>query len=81
MSISNNIKSFDSNDQYSINYNCEIEMAEIQSDENDSNENIIFQRDTPSVDNVQLLNNRAYCGIRGNSEFSCILNVVVSSIG
>ena len=81
MSISNNIKSFDSNDQYSINYNCEIEMAEIQSDENDSNENIIFQRDTPSVDNVQLLNNRAYCGIIGNSEFSCILNVVVSSIG
>ena len=45
-----------------------------------SNDNIIFQKDTLEIDKKNDLH-KAYCGIRSDSNLSCILNVTVSAIG
>ena len=58
--------------------------SDIIEDEIDSNDNIIFEREVASLDlGLKSKNgvNRSYCGIRGDSEISCILNIVVSAIG
>ena len=46
-----------------------------------TNDNIIFQED--SLDLGKRNNNlhKAYCGIKGDSDLSCILNITVSAIG
>ena len=56
--------------------------SNISEEENSSNDNIIFQEDTLDLDsrNRPLLH-KAYCGIRGDSDLSGILNVTVSAIG
>ena len=53
--------------------------------EDNVNENIIFNNNSSSSIALQRNNTKAlqssYCGIKGDSELSCILNVVVSAIG
>lgn len=54
------------------------------SQEDYSNENIIFHNELSSVDlqrNDTKELNIAYCGIQGNSDKSAILNIIVSTIG
>ena len=58
--------------------------SDIIEDEVDSNDNIIFESEAASLDlglKSKYGVKRAYCGIRGDSEISCILNIVVSAIG
>lgn len=50
----------------------------------DSNDNIIFENDVSSIDlgmKSKYGVKKVYCGIRGDSELSGILNIVVSAIG
>ena len=48
----------------------------------DSNDNIIFERDSTSIDRYKSnAVSKEYCGIRSDSELSSILNLVVSAIG
>ena len=59
----------------------ETDMTE---DPIDSNDNIIFENDVSSVDlgmKSKYGVKNVYCGIRGDSELSGILNIVVSAIG
>ena len=60
-------------------FSTETDISEL---ENNSNDNIIFQEDTLDLSsrNKPLLH-KAYCGIRGDSDLSGILNVTVSAIG
>ena len=60
-------------------FSTETDISEL---ENNSNDNIIFQEDTLDLSsrNKPLLY-KAYCGIRGDSDLSGILNVTVSAIG
>ena len=55
-----------------------IEQNEIQ--EEITNDNIIFQDESRSDKSDKKIQ-KAYCGIRGDSEKTCILNVAVSAIG
>ena len=50
----------------------------------DSNDNIIFESETSSVDSgekAKYKEAKVFCGIRTDSEISCILNIIVSAIG
>ena len=50
----------------------------------DSNDNIIFESGTSSIDSGEKIKHnekKVYCGIRADSEMSCILNIIVSAIG
>ena len=56
----------------------------MQDDTIDSNDNIIFENEVSSIDlgmKSKYGVKKAYCGIRGDSELSGILNIVVSAIG
>ena len=57
---------------------------DITDEEIESNDNIIFEKEVSSIDlGIKSKNGlkKAYCGIRGDSEISGILNIVVSAIG
>ena len=58
--------------------------SELTDEEIDSNDNIIFESEVTSVDlglKSKYSMKKAYCGIRGDSEISGILNITVSAIG
>ena len=56
--------------------------ADVPQEDVNSNDNIIFQKEEDSSINfVQNYKNTGYFGIKGDREFSCILNLVVSAIG
>ena len=57
------------------------ENTEISEVEDNSNDNIIFQKEDSSLETEKSDKNNSYCGMQGNSELSCILNIAVSSIG
>ena len=57
------------------------ENTEISEVEDNSNDNIIFQKEDSSLETDKNDKNNSYCGMQGNSELSCILNIAVSSIG
>ena len=81
MSVSNYIEPFEIEPPLSINNDNNLEeINEIPEGEENSNDNIIFQ-ENKSFDIGRKSNSKAYCGIRGDSEFSCILNIAVSAIG
>ena len=46
-----------------------------------SNDNIIFQKDNSTMEAANQKNKSGYLCIKGDSEFSCILNLAVSAIG
>ena len=50
----------------------------------DSNDNIIFESEASSINSAEKTKRnegKVYCGIRADSEISCILNIIVSAIG
>ena len=81
MSVSNYIEPFEMEPPLSINnVNNLEEINEVPEGEQNSNDNIIFQ-ENKSFDIERKTNSKAFCGIRGDSEFSCILNIAASAIG
>lgn len=46
-----------------------------------SNDNIIFQKDNSSLEKSDHMENKGCYFLRGDTEISCILNIIVSSIG
>lgn len=46
-----------------------------------TNDNIIFQEDSLDIGKRNNNLHKAYCGIKGDSDLSCILNITVSAIG
>ena len=81
MSVPNYIEPFEMEPPLSINNDNNLqEINELPEGEENSNDNIIFQ-ENKSLDIGKKPNSKAYCGIRGDSEFSCILNIAVSAIG
>lgn len=56
--------------------------SDIAEEENNSNDNIIFQEDSLYINSKNRTKlHKVYCGIRGDSNLSGILNVTVSAIG
>lgn len=50
----------------------------------DTNDNIIFESETSSMESEEKVKHKkqkVYCGIRADSEITCILNIIVSAIG
>ena len=81
MSVSNYIEPFEMETPLSINNDNNLEeINESPEGEENSNDNIIFQ-ENHSFDIGKKSNSKAYCGIKGDSEFSCILNIAASAIG
>lgn len=81
MSITNSVEQFDlESPLYQINKQSTNmdEINELEEDQN-SNDNIIFQKEIKNQ--RENSTNTAYCGIRGDSEITCILNIAVSAIG
>ena len=81
MSVTNSVEQFDLDSPLyqSTKPSTNIDkINEIEEEEN-SNDNIIFQKDQEN--RRKLSTNIKYCGIRGDSKISCILNIAVSAIG
>ena len=76
--MTNNIEPFEIDSPLTMYEKNNMDINEFQ--EENSNDNIIFQ-DESRTDQIDKKMKKAYCGIRGDSEKSCILNVVVSAIG
>ena len=57
------------------------EDSEVPQEDITSNDNIIFQKDNSSLEKASPKSKSGFCCIKGDSEFSCILNLVVSAIG
>ena len=79
MSVPNHIEPFDN--EVNINSERRSGASEMNMEEENSNDNIIFHDGDSSEEIGKNTNIRAFCGIKGDSELSCILNVVVSAIG
>ena len=80
--MSSKIEQFNVENPPDTNYSKRSSSCSSQDDY--SNENIIFHNELSSVDlqrNETKDLNTAYCGIQGNSDISAILNIVVSTIG
>ena len=75
------IESFNIENPPSIYENRSIDSENDMTEDESTNDNIIFQED--SLDLGKRNNNlhKAYCGIKGDSDLSGILNVTVSAIG
>lgn len=76
--MTNNIEPFEIDSPLTMYEKNNMDINEFQ--EENSNDNIIFQ-DESRTDQIDKKMKKAYCGIRGDSEKSCILNVAVSAIG
>ena len=57
------------------------EDSEVHDEVIGSNDNIIFQKDNSSLEMTSQKSKSGYFCIKGDSEFSCILNLAVSAIG
>jgi hypothetical protein len=57
------------------------EDSEVPQEDITSNDNIIFQKENSSLEMASKKSESGYLCIKGDSEFSCILNLVVSAIG
>ena len=57
------------------------EDIEVLGEDVNSNDNIIFQKDNSSMEMIDQKKKSGYFCIKGDSEFSCILNLAVSAIG
>ena len=76
------IESFNIENPPSIYERGSIDSSEGISDEENTNDNIIFQEDSLDIGKKNRnAHHKAYCGIKGDSDLSGILNVTVSAIG
>ena len=81
MSVPNQIEPFDNEVHLNINSDRISGASEGNIEEENSNDNIIFHDGDSSLDVDKKTNSRVFCGIKGDSELSCILNIIVSAIG
>ena len=81
MSVPNQIEAFEMNNHFNINTERTSDIIEENIEEENSNDNIIFQDEKENMENDKNAKVRAFCGIKGDSELSCILNLAVSAIG
>ena len=81
MSVPNQIEPFDNEVNLNINPDRISGASEGNIEEENSNDNIIFNDGESSLEFDKKKNNRVFCGIKGDSELSCILNIIVSAIG